>query len=168
MLLKSLCLRDVFKQAKLGHVLFLELLIATTKRLRYADWLWPVKLTPKPERGVSITQNHRRTWEEVVHQKSCDVHSDVQHVFQSFLSLIVKKNLLTYFVYQIEWIKNFGPKIGLWGSSCCGYGLRTQLVSMRMRVRSLASISGLRIPCCHKLLCMSQMWLGSGIAMAVE
>ena len=32
-------------------------------------------------------------------------------------------------------------------------GLRTRLVSMRMRVPSLASLSGLRIQCCRKLQC---------------
>ena len=34
-------------------------------------------------------------------------------------------------------------------------GLRTQLVSMRTWVRSLASLTGLRIWCCCKLWCMS-------------
>ena len=43
---------------------------------------------------------------------------------------------------------------------------QTQLVSMRMRVGSLASLSGLRIWCCHKLWCRSQTWLGSGVAAA--
>ena len=43
---------------------------------------------------------------------------------------------------------------------------QTQLVSMRMRVRSLASLSGLKIWHCHKLRCMSQTWLGSGFAVA--
>ena len=28
-------------------------------------------------------------------------------------------------------------------------------------------LSGLRIQCCHELQCRSQMWLGSGIAVAV-
>ena len=46
-------------------------------------------------------------------------------------------------------------------------GLRTQLVSMRMRVQSLAWISGLKILCCCKLWCRSQMQLGSGVAVAV-
>jgi len=41
------------------------------------------------------------------------------------------------------------------------------LVSMRTQVRSLASLSGLRIQCCRELWCRSQMWLGSGIAVAV-
>ena len=37
--------------------------------------------------------------------------------------------------------------------------LRTQLVSMRMQVRSLASLSGLRIQHCHELLYSSKTWL---------
>ena len=37
-----------------------------------------------------------------------------------------------------------------------------QQVSMRMQVQSLASLSGLRIWHCHKLLRRSQMQLGSG------
>ena len=45
--------------------------------------------------------------------------------------------------------------------------LRTDIVSVRVWVLSLASLSGLRIWCCHKLQCRSQMWLGSGIAVAV-
>ena len=45
--------------------------------------------------------------------------------------------------------------------------LRTQLVSMRMWVRALASVSGLRIRHCHKLKCRSRAWLRSGVAVAV-
>jgi len=37
---------------------------------------------------------------------------------------------------------------------------------MRIQVRSLASISGLKIWCCHELWCRSQMRLGSGVAVA--
>ena len=44
---------------------------------------------------------------------------------------------------------------------------RTQLVSTRTRVGSLASLSGLRIRCCRELSCKSQMWLGSRVAVAV-
>ena len=36
-----------------------------------------------------------------------------------------------------------------------------------VQVQSLALLSGLRIQCCHELQCRSQMWLGSGIAVAV-
>ena len=45
--------------------------------------------------------------------------------------------------------------------------LRTLLVSMRMRIQSLASLSGLRIRRCSKLQYRWQMWLRSGIAVAV-
>ena len=38
---------------------------------------------------------------------------------------------------------------------------------MRMQVRSLASLSGLRIQCCSELWYRSQMWLRSGIAVAL-
>ena len=46
-------------------------------------------------------------------------------------------------------------------------GLRTWVVSMGMRVQSLASLSGWRILCCHELQCRSQIRLGSGVAVAV-
>ena len=46
-------------------------------------------------------------------------------------------------------------------------GLQAWPVSMRMRVRSLALFSGLRISCCCELWCRSQTWLGSHVAMAV-
>ena len=44
---------------------------------------------------------------------------------------------------------------------------RIQLRTMRFHVRSLASLSELRIGCCRELWCRSQMWLGSGITVAV-
>ena len=46
-------------------------------------------------------------------------------------------------------------------------GLQTQLVSMRMQIRPLVSLSGLRIWCCRELWYKLQMWLGSGIAVTV-
>ena len=42
-----------------------------------------------------------------------------------------------------------------------------QLVTMRLRVQSLASLSGLRIQCCPELWCRSQTQLGSDVAVAV-
>ena len=45
--------------------------------------------------------------------------------------------------------------------------LGTQLVSMRTRVRSLASLSGLRIWHCCELWCRLKTWLGSCITVAV-
>ena len=44
---------------------------------------------------------------------------------------------------------------------------RTRLGTMRLRVRSLGLLNGLRIRCCHELWCGSQTWLGSGVAVAV-
>ena len=61
--------------------------------------------------------------------------------------------------------KQTKPKIGdfwLWHS-----GLRTQLVSMRIQVRSLASLSGLRVQRCCELWCRSQTRLGSRAAVAL-
>ena len=46
-------------------------------------------------------------------------------------------------------------------------GLQTWLVSMRMQVPSLASLSKLRIQCCHELQYKRQTLLGSGVAVAV-
>ena len=44
---------------------------------------------------------------------------------------------------------------------------RIRLGTLRFRVRSLASPSGLRNRCCHELWCSSQMRLGSCISVAV-
>ena len=41
------------------------------------------------------------------------------------------------------------------------------IVPMRMQVRSLALLSGLRIQLCYKLQYRSQMQLGSSVALAV-
>ena len=45
--------------------------------------------------------------------------------------------------------------------------LRTQLVSVRMQVGSLALLRGLRIWHCRRLWGRSQLCLGSGVAVAV-
>ena len=45
-------------------------------------------------------------------------------------------------------------------------GLRTQLISMRMKVQSPVLLSGLRIWHCHKMQHRLQIWLRSGIAVA--
>ena len=39
--------------------------------------------------------------------------------------------------------------------------------TMRLQVRSLALLSGLRIQCCHELWCRLQIWLGSDVAVAM-
>ena len=44
---------------------------------------------------------------------------------------------------------------------------RIPLGTMRTRVRSLASLRGLRIQHCPELWCRSKIWLGSCVAVAV-
>ena len=55
----------------------------------------------------------------------------------------------------------------LQGSSQCG-SVETNLVSMKMWVQSLASLSGLGIQCCHELWCRLQTQLEPRIAVAVS
>ena len=55
-------------------------------------------------------------------------------------------------------------KEALGGVPIVGQRAKTQLVSMRMRVPSLASFSGLRVRCCRELWCKSQAWLESSVA----
>ena len=45
--------------------------------------------------------------------------------------------------------------------------LTNQLASMRTRVRSLASLSGMRIQHCHELWCSLQTWLRSRVAVVL-
>ena len=54
----------------------------------------------------------------------------------------------------------------MWSSSR-GAVVTNRLVSVRSRVRPLASLSGLRIWHCHEVWCRSQKWLRSGSAVAV-
>ena len=55
--------------------------------------------------------------------------------------------------------------------TACGGGEELKGASltlcMRTQVRSLASLSGLRIKRCHELWCRSQLWLRSSVAVAV-
>ena len=53
------------------------------------------------------------------------------------------------------------------GSSLARGQIRADTVSMRIQAPSLASPSGLRFWCYHKLWCRSQMRLGSGVAVIV-
>ena len=61
-----------------------------------------------------------------------------------------------------EWIKKAKEEFPSWLS-----GLRTQLISMRTQIRSIISLSGVRIRCFPKLWCRSQMQLGSWVAVTV-
>ena len=53
------------------------------------------------------------------------------------------------------------------GAPVVAQRVKNRPVTMRMRVPSLASRSGLRIWCGHELWCKLQTWLGSAIAVAV-
>ena len=76
------------------------------------------------------------------------------HMIQkSHFQVFIQKNLIRHFQ-----LREFPLQLS---------GLRICLVSMRMRVQSLASLSGLGIWCCHELWFSSQMRLGSCIAVAV-
>ena len=60
------------------------------------------------------------------------------------------------------WVLNsFSAENGPGGVSVVVQQKRIRLGIMRLRVRSLASLSGLKIWRCHELWCRSQMWLGS-------
>ena len=54
-----------------------------------------------------------------------------------------------------------------WGIPVVVQQIQIRLVSMRLRVRSLASLSGLGIWCCRELWCRSKTWLGSHVAVPV-
>ena len=58
-------------------------------------------------------------------------------------------------------------KEALGGVPIVGQRAKTQLVSMRMRVPSLALLRELKIPCRSKLRCRSKILLGSGVVVAV-
>ena len=73
---------------------------------------------------------------------------------------------------QGEWGRRVGRSremsLASWWSSPFGSeALEPYIVSVRMRVPSLAPLSGLRIRPCCKLSWRSQMWLWSGVAVAV-
>ena len=89
----------------------------------------------------------------------------IEHFCFSLLTFISGLNnfqLFGYFLVIFFIVLNCSQEFLLWLR-----GLRTQLLSTRMQVWSLASLSGLGIWRCHELWCMSQTWLGSGIAVAV-
>ena len=76
--------------------------------------------------------------------------------------LFLKKFTLLSGDLFLQGIKDSFVELPSWLS-----GKQTRLVSTRMRVRSLASFSGLRIRCCRELWCKSQTQLRSGVAVAV-
>ena len=77
-----------------------------------------------------------------------------------------KKNAYTYmnayiydwvtFLYSRHWQNNCNKKINMWDFPSWLSGNKSDLVSMRMHVQSLASFSGLRIQHCRELCCRLQ------------
>ena len=65
------------------------------------------------------------------------------------------------------WTLNDLEKLLCHGVPVMAQWKRIRLGAMRLRVPSLASLSGLRIWCCRELWCRSQMRLGSHMAVAV-
>ena len=66
---------------------------------------------------------------------------------------------------DVRRLKNSRHELGV--PHCGSVGKGFDVVSLRMRVQSLALLSELRIWCCHRLQHGLQVWLGSGVAMAV-
>ena len=81
--------------------------------------------------------------------------------------LLVKEKLIRWAQLKGRIFHSTKDMIKKMGSSHCGLVVVNRLVSMRMRVRFLASLSGLKIWHCHELWCRSQTWPGSGAAVAV-
>ena len=79
--------------------------------------------------------------------------------------------LLSSFYKWGNWDKKefFVTSSRLWRAEFPVVARRKQirLGTMRLRVQSLASLSELRIRCCHELWCRSQTWFGSCVAVAV-
>ena len=73
--------------------------------------------------------------------------------------LLLKTGILTRLPLKWE-CKEFLPIVAQWVKD-------PHIVSMKMWVQSLASLSVLRIRCGPKLQCKLQMWLGPAVAMAV-
>ena len=61
--------------------------------------------------------------------------------------------------FKIKFKKTGIPIVAQWKQILLG--------TMRLQVRSLASLSGLRIWCCRELWCRSQTWLRSHVAGAM-
>ena len=73
---------------------------------------------------------------------------------------IQPSNLGNFHMLQVQ-LKKKKKKSG--SSHCSSRSLQTQLLSMRMRVQSLVSLSGLRFWCCGELWCRSETWFRSHI-----
>ena len=79
---------------------------------------------------------------------------------QNYIQCVIQfSKFFGFFLCSLLMSHNRTPVVALW--------VKSQLGSMRTQVQSLALLSGLRIWPCHELQCRLQMWLRSGIAVAV-
>ena len=86
----------------------------------------------------------KRTWEYYPEWNKSEKN---KHQMISFVFIILKRKKQEFLLWLSSW--------------------RTQLVSIKMRVGSLALLSGLRIQRCHELWCRSQISLGSHVDVAM-
>ena len=78
-------------------------------------------------------------------------------------NLMLIRNSVGFLQTGVRWLS----KVNCLGVPILVQRKRIQLGTIRLRVRSLASLSRLRIQRCHELWWRLQVWLGSGIAVAV-
>ena len=84
----------------------------------------------------------------------------------SFLEELAAQPWVTFILSETQFLIFHKTKVSEEFPLCLSR-LRTQLISLRKQVWPLASLSGLKIQCCSKLQRRSQMWLGSGVTVAV-
>ena len=83
-------------------------------------------------------------------------------ITQSFVLYTAARVILPQCRSKHTPVENSAGEYLLWLSR-----LRTQLVFMRIQIRSLVSLNGLRIQCCRELWHRSKMWLRPGVAVPV-
>ena len=110
-----------------------------------------------------IGRREGNTWRN--EHSACDSSSlsgRMDIAIQFIAKYFLRRNILSLYTIQ-----RYSFKKGWVGVPFVAQRKRIQLGTMRFPVRSLASLSGLRIPCCCELWCRSQMRLGSDVAVAV-
>ena len=131
----------------------------------------PSSATDSPEPGVFRTCAAPRMHTQDI------VSLDFERRRSRHVNSVWKFNTDSYYnIYYYYYIDSYWELAKIYLSSSFKSKLRVPIVAqqkrirlgtMRLQVQSLASLSRLRIWCCHELWCRLQMWLGSGIAVVV-